>query len=149
MAEFKKLSAVEMVESVKDSATILIEEDGIIKRMPNITRSSQVIDPYAAYDCVFIVSNKAPTGVYQDLKLIKGDYKTIYDKFVNLEPINVFGQMYFMNDDDSGAESIRPFFYSSYYIYLDNKDIIIRDMEDDVHAFILSKDGRAAATSFD
>ena len=34
MADFKKLSAVEMIESVKDSATVLIEEDGVIKRMP-------------------------------------------------------------------------------------------------------------------
>lgn len=34
MAEFKKLSAVETVESVSDAATVLIEEDGVIKRAP-------------------------------------------------------------------------------------------------------------------
>ena len=34
MAEFKKLSDVEKVESVKDSTTVLIEENGVIKRMP-------------------------------------------------------------------------------------------------------------------
>lgn len=34
MAEFKKLSAVEAVTSVSDTASILIEEDGVIKRAP-------------------------------------------------------------------------------------------------------------------
>lgn len=34
MAEFKKLSAVEMVESVDQTATVLIEKDGVIKRAP-------------------------------------------------------------------------------------------------------------------
>lgn len=34
MADFKKLSAVDVVESVNDSATVLIEEDGVIKRAP-------------------------------------------------------------------------------------------------------------------
>lgn len=32
--EFKKLSAVEMVETVGDAANVLIEEDGVIKRVP-------------------------------------------------------------------------------------------------------------------
>ncbi len=34
MAEFKKLSAVETVESVSDAATVLIEENGVIKKAP-------------------------------------------------------------------------------------------------------------------
>lgn len=34
MADFKKLSAVDVVESVNDSVTVLIEEDGVIKRAP-------------------------------------------------------------------------------------------------------------------
>lgn len=34
MAEFKKLSAVEAVEAISDTANILIEENGIIKRAP-------------------------------------------------------------------------------------------------------------------
>ena len=34
MAEFKKLSAVEAVASVSDTASVLIEEDGVIKRAP-------------------------------------------------------------------------------------------------------------------
>ena len=32
--EFKKLSAVEAVESVSDTASVLIEENGVIKRAP-------------------------------------------------------------------------------------------------------------------
>lgn len=32
--EFKKLGAVEMVEAVSDAASVLIEEDGVIKRAP-------------------------------------------------------------------------------------------------------------------
>lgn len=148
MADFRKLSTVEKVESVKDSATVLIEEDGVIKRMPNTMNAPQAIDPYAAYDCVFIVSNVAPTGAYQGLKLIKGDYETIYNKYINLEPINVFGQMYYVNDNHDGAESIKPFFEPTYYIYLDNDDIYIRST-DDYHVFILHADGRVGATSFD
>ena len=46
MADFRKLSAVEKVGSVKDSATVLIEEDGVIKRMPNTMQAPQVVDPY-------------------------------------------------------------------------------------------------------
>jgi hypothetical protein len=34
MAEFKKLSEVEQIESVSDNATVLVEEDGEIKRVP-------------------------------------------------------------------------------------------------------------------
>lgn len=34
MAEFKKLSAVEAVNTVSDTASVLIEEDGVIKRAP-------------------------------------------------------------------------------------------------------------------
>jgi hypothetical protein len=34
MAEFKKLSEVEMLESASDNATVLIEEGGDIKRVP-------------------------------------------------------------------------------------------------------------------
>lgn len=148
MAEFKKLSAVETVEAVSETAHVLIEENGVIKRAANMMQTSQIVDPYAAYDCVFIVSNMAPTGSYQDLKLIKGDYETIYNKYINLEPINVFGQMYFWNDNHDGAESIRPFFEPTYYIYLDSNDIYIRSI-DDHHVFILSADGRASATAFD
>ena len=32
--EFKKLSAVEMIETVSDASNVLIEEDGVIKRAP-------------------------------------------------------------------------------------------------------------------
>lgn len=34
MAEFKKLSAVEAVEAVSDTANVLIEENGVIKKAP-------------------------------------------------------------------------------------------------------------------
>lgn len=34
MAEFTKLSAVEAVETVSETANVLIEEDGVIKRVP-------------------------------------------------------------------------------------------------------------------
>jgi hypothetical protein len=34
MAEFKKLSAVEAIEAVSDAASVLIEENGVIKRAP-------------------------------------------------------------------------------------------------------------------
>lgn len=34
MAEFKKLSAVEAVNTVSDTASVLIEEDGVIKKAP-------------------------------------------------------------------------------------------------------------------
>lgn len=34
MADFKKLSEVDLVEEVSDTANVLIEEDGIIKRAP-------------------------------------------------------------------------------------------------------------------
>lgn len=34
MAEFKKLSEVEQIETASDNATVLIEEDGEIKRVP-------------------------------------------------------------------------------------------------------------------
>ena len=34
MAEFKKLSAVEMVQNVDQTTTVLIEKDGVIKRAP-------------------------------------------------------------------------------------------------------------------
>ena len=62
MAEFRKLSEVEKVESVKDSATVLIEENGVIKRAPKdevggiVKEEPDMILKYDAYLGINIVS---------------------------------------------------------------------------------------------
>lgn len=143
MAEFKKLSAVEMVESVKDSATVLIEEDGIIKRMPNMMQTPQVIDPYAAYDLVLVLDNN-----YTVINLIKGDYQTLYNKFVNYELINIYAVMFYIHG--SSTTTMVPLFRKTYCIELEEECIKITSTDDSYpNAILIYPDNRIIATSYD
>lgn len=62
MAEFKKLSAVEMVESVDQTATVLIEEDGVIKRAPKSEIGAQADWAETDESSPAFIKNKPVTG---------------------------------------------------------------------------------------
>lgn len=143
MADFKKLSAVEKVESAKDSATVLIEEDGIIKRMPNVMQTTQIVDPYAAYDLVLVVDNS-----YTIINLIKGDYQTLYNKFVNYELINIYAVMFYT--DGGIPATMVPLFRETYRIELNEEYILITSTDGSYpNVIMLYPDNRVIVTSFD
>ena len=100
--EFKKLSAVDTVNSPSEDANVLIEEDGIIKKV----HASSLIpvvesDPYAAYDCVAVARND-----FTIAKLVKGDYESLYNKFLNGEIINVLVVMYYYENYDGEGQPV-------------------------------------------
>ena len=59
--EFKKLSAVEAVETPADTANVLIEEDGVIKRTPKSEIGATLPDNILTYD-----KNNPPAGVNEN-----------------------------------------------------------------------------------
>lgn len=93
MIEFKKLSAVDAVETVSETAHVLIEEDGVIKRAPKEEvggkKEEYDIDIVAFYDngnntwdyqvnkmCTYdeLVA-KLSNGVYPNMKIfVEGDF---------------------------------------------------------------------------
>ena len=60
--EFKKLSAVEMVESVDQAATVLIEKDGVIKRAPKNEIGAQADWAETDSSSPAFIKNKPVTG---------------------------------------------------------------------------------------
>lgn len=62
MAEFKKLSAVDMVESVDQTATVLIEKDGVIKRAPKNEINVQADWAETDSSSPVFIKNKPVTG---------------------------------------------------------------------------------------
>jgi hypothetical protein len=60
--EFKKLSAVEMVETVDQAATVLIEKDGVIKRAPKNEIGAQADWAEADSSSPAFIKNKPVTG---------------------------------------------------------------------------------------
>lgn len=108
MADFKKLSAVEKVESAKDSATVLIEEDGIVKRVskdeiggidPNkmvnadnidgnthiLIEENNIIKKYPNFIYNFVFDYNGGEGIlkYAD----KGAYQALKNSLTNFTPI--------------------------------------------------------------
>ena len=108
MADFKKLSAVEMVESAKDSATVLIEEDGVVKRVskdeiggidPNkmvnadnindnthiLIEENNIIKKYPNFVYNFVFDYQGSAGIlkYAD----KGVYQALKNSLINFTPI--------------------------------------------------------------
>lgn len=73
--EFKKLSDVEIVTEPAESANVLIEEDGVIKKAPKTavgggSASSNVPDMEITWD-----NGKSATIISGDLELVKTKYE--------------------------------------------------------------------------
>lgn len=66
MAEFKKLSNVEKIETVADDATVLIEEGGVIKRAPKSEVGGGTASSLA-YDAVIDLGVYSDTNSLSDL----------------------------------------------------------------------------------
>ena len=76
--DFKKLSAVDTVESISDAATVLIEENGVIKKAPKTAVGGDCIMICHHIDTdTVIVSN----NIYQILK------ERLFDDFVGVNCI--------------------------------------------------------------
>lgn len=72
MAEFKKLSEVEMLESASDNATVLIEEGGDIKRVPK-----SAVGGAGGYVATVTMDDlETSTG---DIAVISENYDALYD----------------------------------------------------------------------
>lgn len=76
--EFKKLSEVETIEEVTETANVLIEEDGVIKKTPksNVGGAGGV-----GFDFIIITDNN------RNSRLEVGSYQNLYNKIINRELI--------------------------------------------------------------
>lgn len=125
MAEFKKLSAVEMVESVDQTATVLIEKDGVIKRAPKseigaqadwaetdesspaFIKNKDLVD----LDISVAVSYSDETGIVFEPHINSGSFDTIKNILLQNKHPNVKIQINPINPDLPDAfaiESCKP-----------------------------------------
>lgn len=75
MAEFKKLSEVEQIETASDNATVLIEEDGDIKRVPK-----KEVGGAGGYIAVFTQNDyDNPAVEWSSGPVISENYDEMYD----------------------------------------------------------------------
>ena len=73
--EFKKLSAVEMVDTVDQDATVLIEKDGVIKRAPKNEIGDKV-----KKELVYEWNFSAADEVYEILEHVDDDISWLVEK---------------------------------------------------------------------
>lgn len=73
--EFKRLSDVEVVAEPAESANVLIEEDGVIKKAPKTAVGGSSTE----WDAVIEFYN---TDDDDHITLISGDYNTVYNKIM-------------------------------------------------------------------
>lgn len=74
--EFKKLSDVEIVTELAESANVLIEEDGVIKKAPKTAVGGA---GGANWDAIFEVV-EGSSGFFSSVSLVLGDFDTLASK---------------------------------------------------------------------
>lgn len=96
MAEFKKLSEVEQIETASDNATVLVEEGGEIKRVPKKEVGgagiAMAIIKDSGYDNALAglqtMAAAAPEYTYECLNMT---FEEAYQTMASGEPLSVFG----------------------------------------------------------
>lgn len=78
--EFKKLSDVEVVETPADTANVLIEENGVIKKAPRTAVGGGEAD--MVIHVIFEGMDSEPV-----ISIISGSYDEVVQKIDNMEPI--------------------------------------------------------------
>lgn len=86
MAEFKKLSDVEVVAEPAESANVLIEENGIIKKAPKTSVSG------SKWDAKIYIEGGGAGPSDSSYYLLEGSYNKVVEKIKNKEvpKINIF-----------------------------------------------------------
>lgn len=101
MAEFKKLSAVEAVNEVADTANVLIEEDGVIKRAPKTA-----VGGAGGCDAVILLT-RDPDNERDTLTLESGSHAEIYEKLMAGEVVSaVYKEVCISGFDVAGMRCI-------------------------------------------
>ena len=140
--EFKKLGAVEAVTSVSDTASVLIEEDGVIKRAPK-----NEVGGGAKKELVYEWNFSADEDVYEVGENINEDlsWMTQYQEDVSVEIVaEIYAYEYYYNIDEQydynyrnleeaiGISSSRCTPYSNYYVNVpvpsDNGEFISKNV---------------------
>lgn len=81
MAEFKRLSDVEVVAEPTESANVLIEENGVIKKAPK-----DAVGGGGSYDA--ILDFETVDWGHQG-ELAAGDHQALYNKIINLQEVKI------------------------------------------------------------
>ena len=98
MAEFKKLSEVEQIETASDNATVLVEEGGEIKRVPKKEVGgagiAMAIIKDSGYDNTLAglqtMDSDAPAYTYECIKMT---FEEAYQTMTGGEPLSIFGML--------------------------------------------------------
>lgn len=87
MAEFKKLSDVEVVAEPAETANVLIEEDGVIKKAPKTA-----VGGNGEWDAKIYIEGGGAGGTSSSYYLLEGSYNKVVEKIKNKEvpKINIF-----------------------------------------------------------
>ena len=100
MAEFKKLSEVEQIETASDNATVLVEEGGEIKRVPKKEVGgagiAMAIIKDSGYDNTLAglqtMATDAPAYTYECINMT---FEEAYQTMAGGEPLSIFGMLTF------------------------------------------------------
>lgn len=109
MAEFKKLSAVEAVNEVADTANVLIEEDGVIKKAPKNEIGAQADWAEADPSSPAFIKNKPHKELVHEWNFSADD--EVYELVENVGD-DISWMAYKTEDSDFVIEYIT---YSTYY----------------------------------
>jgi hypothetical protein len=95
MAEFKKLSEVEQIETASDNATVLIEEGGEIKRVPKKEVGGAGIPTAIIKDSSYdnAIAGLQTMGTMRTYECINMTFEEAYQIMANGEPLNVLGMI--------------------------------------------------------
>lgn len=137
MAEFKKLSEVEAVASVSDTASVLIEENGVIKRAPKDEIGGKLpsnIGTGFGFDIVIFNDG-------ENASVIHGDYADIKNKLDNKLPVlcaivSINENDDFMNQYMEFSKYLHYQFYQDYIAFYDQEVSIEYQLYSDNHIVI-------------
>ena len=77
--EFKDMATVDLVETVADTASVLIEEGGVIKRAPK----SEVGGAGGEADLVIGINNHIEYVTVDNISIVSGSVEAVYTAFEN------------------------------------------------------------------
>ena len=140
MAEFKKLSDVEVIAEPTESANVLIEEDGVIKKAPKTAVGGAGGGSNESVLKIYINDNFEDSSNYT---LPDNFYETVLDKFWKEEYPNIFYYLHIYTGDgdydfcglplsvcyDEGSQCVFIYILHESYKYMikiDSSDTILK-----------------------
>lgn len=135
--EFKKLSDVEVVAEPAESANVLIEENGVIKKAPKTAVGGGLTE----WDAI-IKFTCDPDNEREVCTLESGSFNSIVAKFANGEIISAMLNIHILSGDDAGmCTQARSVTVEDWSKSQDPAILFSFCIERNIHTLVLLSDG--------